>query len=223
MALISNLILAAAGILPIAVGHPKGSCALNALASPYTLTAYLPGNAKYDGLKAQYGEALNLFQEKVAQYCPLKPQSSCPNGTDTVFAGSLYPLSEVPGGQDLYVSATGSILITVQHSHSIPPGSYWEYQGWSWTALPAKTPHCSTYPRYNPLYNCDPPTGYFTFRAPDAPTGSKGGVMACSNEYNANVTSLYAVTPSFNRTGCVELVGLGTHNYIGVSPPVWSY
>jgi hypothetical protein len=37
---------------------------------------------------------------------------------------------------------------------------------------------------------------------------------------------LYAVTPGFEVQDCemwVELVGVGTYPYWGVSPPVWAY
>ena len=60
----------------------------------YTLTAYAPDNAQYNGLKVQYGGNLNLFQEKTGSYCPDPPLAQfCPNGTDTVFAGTFYPVS----------------------------------------------------------------------------------------------------------------------------------
>lgn len=45
--------------------------------------------------------------------------------------------------------------------------------------------------------------------------------MACPNE--ANITNIYAITPEFNRTDCVPLVGIGTHAYSGINPPVYSY
>jgi hypothetical protein len=61
--------------------------ALNNLSSPYTLTAYAPGDPIHNGLKVNN---LNLFQAKVAQYCPSEV-TVCPNGTDMVFSGPLYP------------------------------------------------------------------------------------------------------------------------------------
>jgi hypothetical protein len=68
---------------------PSHMQALNNLTSPYTLTAYAPCNPVYNGLKVNN---LNLFQAKVSQYCPSKVVTVCPNGTDMVFAGSLYPV-----------------------------------------------------------------------------------------------------------------------------------
>lgn len=129
----------------------------------------------------------------------------------------------VPGGQDLYVTSDGGIHIIVQHSHSIPPDAYWNYQGWSWTALPV--PYESLIPSClvdDPRFNCEAPTGYWTFHAPDAPD-DVGGVVSCPSEYNPDSAVAYAVTPKFNRTDCVPMIGLGTHNYTGPNPPVWAY
>jgi hypothetical protein len=84
---LSALLLPAIGYAGVA--HPKGeTSAMNNLTSPYTLTAYLPCNPVYNGLKVNN---LNLFQENVSQYCP-EVVSICPNGTDTVFASSMYPV-----------------------------------------------------------------------------------------------------------------------------------
>jgi hypothetical protein len=63
--------------------------ALNNLSSPYTLTAYAPCSQVHDGLKVNNW---NLFQSTVSQYCPSGIVSPCPNGTDMVLAGSLYPV-----------------------------------------------------------------------------------------------------------------------------------
>ena len=38
-------------------------------------------------------------------------------------------------------------------------------------------------------------------------------MRGCPSQDNANVMSLCAVTPHFNRTDCVELTRLGTCNY----------
>lgn len=68
---------------------------LNNLTGRYTLTAYAPGNVVYHGLKVNN---LNLFQEKVFQYCPFTGNQSsyCPNGTDMAFGGTLGPVSNQP-------------------------------------------------------------------------------------------------------------------------------
>jgi hypothetical protein len=128
----------------------------------------------------------------------------------------------VPGGQEFYVEFDGSTRITVQHSHYFPPGSYPYYVGWTWTPLnvTSTSPSC---PSNSTLYNCTPPSGIFTFKVPDGPLGYEGGLRACPNKYTASVTSVFAVTPGFNETGCVVLDGLATHGYSGVNPPVWSY
>lgn len=82
---------------------------------------------------------------------------------------------------------------------------------------PPFQPDC---PQDNSMYNCSSPTGYWTFKAPNV---TVGGVKACPYEYNSSDWSVYAVTPAFNRTDCVDLLGIGTHPYSGVNPPVWSY
>ncbi|KIW04955.1 hypothetical protein, variant [Verruconis gallopava] len=197
------------------------------LPSVYTITAVKLDERDcdervYNGLKV---ESFNLFMAKVASYCPFTGDqaSLCPNGTDMALTGTLEPLAEVPGGQDMYVNADGLISITVQHSHFFPPGSYPYYEGWTWKpyrVFPPDKRLTAGCKRDNPEYNCDPPTGFFNFQAPNA---TVGGLRACPNEYEANVTSVYAVTPEFNRTDCVELDGLGTHVYTGPNPPVWAY
>ena len=137
----------------------------------------------------------------------------------------MHQISEVPGGQDLFVNVNGLVAITVQHSHSIPPGAYWEYQGWTWTALPV-TPTSAgkaafrDCPRTNSAYNCDIPAGYWSFQAPNS---TRSGVIACQDGSDTRPATLYAVTPEFSRLDCVPLKGLGTHPYSGPNPPVWAY
>lgn len=72
--------------------HVYDPVPLNNLSSPYTLTAFHPGNSSLNGLKVNN---LNLFQAAVYQYCPFIGNQSnlCPNGTDMAFASSLYPVS----------------------------------------------------------------------------------------------------------------------------------
>ncbi|KAF2663275.1 hypothetical protein BT63DRAFT_123540 [Microthyrium microscopicum] len=192
----------------------------NGLTEPYTITAYDPFNCHLNGGKINN---FNLFQAKVGSYCPFtgNQSSTCPNGTDMVLAGSMYPISEVPGGQDVYVDVDGTIAITVQHSHSFPPGSWPEYYGWTWTALPInQAPPIACCPSGDPRYNCDTPSGFWSFRAPNA---TKGGVAACQNKYSPETTSVFAITPDFNQTKCVPMIGFGTHAYSGPNPPVWAY
>ena len=80
----------------LAVPHPQpqsgGSGGLNTLTSPYTLTAYIPGNALYNGAKVN---DFNMFQVNVSSYCPFTGDQAyqCPNGTQQAFVGTLTPVS----------------------------------------------------------------------------------------------------------------------------------
>ena len=49
-----------------------------------------PGERRLRGPESQFRRPSQPFLRTSAQYCPLNPPSSCPNGTETVFAGSLY-------------------------------------------------------------------------------------------------------------------------------------
>lgn len=79
---------------PLALPSPT-PMALNNLSSPYTVTAYVPWNCDFNGLKI---ENWDLFVSTVASYCPFLgtgEASSCPNGTDMVLEGSLYPVCSI--------------------------------------------------------------------------------------------------------------------------------
>lgn len=61
-----------------------------------------------------------------SSYCPESVGSSCPPGNTTVFAGGDGTLAlgvVVPGGQQVYVAADGSLSYTTAHSAYIPAGS----------------------------------------------------------------------------------------------------
>ena len=61
-----------------------------------------------------------------SSYCPESVGSACPSGNSTVFAGGDGTLAlgvVVPGGQQVYVAADGSLSYTVAHSANIPAGS----------------------------------------------------------------------------------------------------
>ncbi|KAK7541167.1 uncharacterized protein J3D65DRAFT_665890 [Phyllosticta citribraziliensis] len=224
----SKLLLSLLSLCPTSLGFSQLKSRDTALTGLYTLTSYAPGNATLNGGKFQ-GRG-GLLIPRIGSYCPSFVGTSCPNGTDSVFSNSLYPSSMVPGGQDLYVDVNGQIGITVQHSHSIPYGAYWSYQGWNWVALEQCSGNQCGCPVGDARYNCTKPTGYFTFKAPPPfngsnPPGYVGGVMACPSPYDPTGTQLlaWAVTPQFNQSGCTPIVGLGTHPYSGINPPVWSY
>jgi hypothetical protein len=129
-------------------------------------------------------------------------------------------ISAVAGGQTLYVAEDGEMKITLPHSHSFPQRATPGWYGWTWYPLPVKQPGLVNCPSNDPMYNCQLPTGFWDFQAPNA---TKGGVTACGRLDLKDAIGLYAVTDSFNRTDCVHLTGLGTHNYTGINPPVYEY
>lgn len=66
------------------------------------------------------------------------------------------------------------------------------------------------------------PTGYFNFEVPGT-SGQYSGIGLCKSE---GTWLVYAITPGFRSEACekwVELKGLGTLPYTGVTPPVWAY
>jgi hypothetical protein len=87
--------LATLALLSLAQSNPQHDVISRQNEGPglHTLTAYAPNNTLYNGLKVEYGGNLNLFQSKTGSYCPGPPSvPNCPNGTDTVFSGTFYPV-----------------------------------------------------------------------------------------------------------------------------------
>lgn len=86
--------LLAALVATAAMALPQGST--NDRPVQYTLTAHSPSVECLNGLKVNWGGALNLFQAEVSSYCPFTGDqaSYCPNGTETVFVGTLYPVGQ---------------------------------------------------------------------------------------------------------------------------------
>jgi hypothetical protein len=127
----------------------------------------------------------------------------------------------VPGGQHTYVTPKGEFEVTPQHSNAYPKGSYLYGEGWHYHDLDddAET-GLENCPHDDKRYNCQKPTGYLTFRAPDAKEDQKSGVVLCPR---GDEWMVWAVTPKFTKEGCVEVTGLSTHAYQGPNPPVWSY
>jgi len=88
-------LLATLALLSLAQSYPQPDIISRQNEGPglHTLTAYAPDNTFYSGLKVEYGGNLNLFQSKTGSYCPGPPSvPNCPNGTDTVFSGTFYPV-----------------------------------------------------------------------------------------------------------------------------------
>jgi len=154
----------------------------------FTLNASLPGSALDNQPINAAGEAFWVGGE-AATYCPTEVDPYCPNVTGTIFAGMDTLFVEVPGGQQTYVTTEGAFGFTEAHSDSIPVGAY-QY-GWTDT---------------NVTSDCDESYILINFLLPGATTG---GIFACPVT-TAGTTSyqIYAQTPAFNQTNCIELDGL---------------
>lgn len=100
----------------------------------------------------------------------------------------------VPGGQMIYVEPNGQVKYTPAHSGYMPSGSY--VGGW-----------------YNKtvLCECAPTAEVLDFFTTDG--SNIGGVMLCPDVQDFLTGTgasyqLYANTPEFNLTNCVEALGL---------------
>lgn len=94
-------------------------------------TGAFGGVAIHSGSDIQYaavnaaGSQLWLNKDS-ATYCPSSVVESCSNTTTTQFRGGSDQLSldtVVPGGQQVYVAADGTVGFTIAHSASIPDGA----------------------------------------------------------------------------------------------------
>jgi hypothetical protein len=95
--IIKSIVALAIALLSMAFANPLPAndlVARQSLKSPYTITVYAPGDYEYNGAKINN---FNVFQTKVASYCPLtgSQASSCPNGTDMAFVGTLNPVGSL--------------------------------------------------------------------------------------------------------------------------------
>jgi hypothetical protein len=68
---------------------------LNNLSDAYTLTAFVPENKLFHGLKVNN---LHLFRAEVTNSCPFEGNATeiCPTGNQMVFGGTIYPVSQTP-------------------------------------------------------------------------------------------------------------------------------
>ncbi|PBP18071.1 IgE-binding protein, partial [Diplocarpon rosae] len=107
----------------------------------------------------------------------------------------------VPGGQQIYVRANGALAFVQAHSMNVPEGSY--RGGFLSVTIGS---------------DCAEDLSVFTWKAPD---GSTEGILACPD---FPVYQIYARTPAFNQTDCVELEGLQpTYKPSGSPFGAWEY
>ncbi|KAI1503471.1 hypothetical protein F5X99DRAFT_407053 [Biscogniauxia marginata] len=171
--------------------------AFSALASAttYSISIFAPDTV-VDG--AHLNAADQTFYTGIsgpATYCPTN-QESCPNTHETlVYAGLTGMAVQVPGGQAIYVHPSGLVQYTRAHSASIPPGSF--VGGWYNVTI---------------VSNCMLSVQVLNFLPPDGLV-TPGGVTLCPGvpESMAGMGAsyaLYAKTRGFNRTNCVDAIGL---------------
>lgn len=99
----------------------------------------------------------------------------------------------VPQGQKLYVSPNGQIKYTPAHSDYMPNGAY--VGGWFDKTI---------------VQDCGPTIQVLDWLATD---GSSGGLSLCPKVAKfltgtGASHALYARTPQFNQTDCVDVLGL---------------
>ncbi|MCJ1412925.1 hypothetical protein MMC19_007025 [Ptychographa xylographoides] len=126
--------------------HPKtstsssstSSATANPSAEPFTFIAAHSGSPIH--LQAVNANGFKfVIGAGPLTYCPSDvPPSACGSGTTTaveVGDGGASLAVEVPGGQEIYVTATGALGYTVPHSGLIPPGAV--TAGFTYTAGPS--------------------------------------------------------------------------------------
>ncbi|KAI0133823.1 hypothetical protein BJ170DRAFT_690178 [Xylariales sp. AK1849] len=169
-----------------------------ASATSYSLTVFAPDTV-IDGAQLQAaGNAFYTGMSNPATYCPTQVVVNCPPIEGTlVYAGLSAMAVEVPGGQQVYVNPSGAVMYTQAHSAYMPQGSF--VGGWfNKTVVSA----------------CAPILEVLDFLATDG--SNAAGVMLCPGtqdflEGTGASYQLYAMTPSFNATNCVQAIGLIQH------------
>ncbi|KAI0421485.1 hypothetical protein F5X98DRAFT_328472 [Xylaria grammica] len=93
-------------------------------ADAFSMLVYAP-NDKLDGLVLH--AIKNTFEtghSGPSTYCPLKPESSCPNVAGTLVSKNMEAMAvQVPGGQQIYIQEDGQVKYTRPHSAYMPSGS----------------------------------------------------------------------------------------------------
>lgn len=173
-------------------------------ALPFNLTASLPGSTLDGQTINAAGSAFYLGLANPGFFCPDDPGVICPNTTQTLIVGMTAMWVEVPGGQQIYITPAGALGFTQAHSTSIPPGSF---QG-GFTNVTVES-------------DCAPDVTVFNWASPD---GSTGGIYACPPSIETTATfQIFAKTPAFNQTNCVELDGMLPNEQTTNDFGAWQY
>ncbi|KAH7346174.1 hypothetical protein BKA65DRAFT_272496 [Rhexocercosporidium sp. MPI-PUGE-AT-0058] len=174
----------------------------------FTLTTYAPDSPLHNQKIQAAGQAFYLGLDHPTTYCPTIVDPNCPNATDTRLASMSALWVEVPGGQQTFIRSDGSLGYTQAHSASVPSNAY--RGGFVNVTISS---------------DCSPDVNVFTWKAPD---GSTEGVLACPDvpSYMENLAThqIFARTPQFNLTDCIELEGLSPTIFPQLAPfGAWQY
>ncbi|KAH6647904.1 hypothetical protein BKA67DRAFT_662649 [Truncatella angustata] len=178
-----------------------------ASATTYRLTVFAPSTT-IDG--ADLDASANGFYLGLSEpstYCPIGAACPAVRGT-LVYEGMTAMAVEVPGGQAIYVAPNGQVKYTQAHSAYMPQGSL--LGGWFNKTV---------------VSDCAPDTEVLDFLATDG--SNRGGLMLCPGtqgfmEGTGASYQLYANTPRFNATNCLQTVGLIQHGS-AVTFGAWQY
>ncbi|KAI2629927.1 hypothetical protein GGR54DRAFT_285227 [Hypoxylon sp. NC1633] len=184
------------------------TCSAVASATTYFISVFAP-DTEVDGvLLNAAAQGFYAGTSGPVTYCPPSIKN-CPEVKGTLVYERMTGMAvNVPGGQRIYVEPSGKVKYTQAHSNYIPQGSF--VGGWFNKTV---------------LSDCDPAHDVVDFLSTDG--SNVGGVKLCPDveSYMANTGAsyrLYATTPGFNLTDCVDTVGLtlhGTTNEVGC----WQY
>ncbi|KAI1387196.1 uncharacterized protein F4822DRAFT_443992 [Hypoxylon trugodes] len=176
---------------------PLAAYSTVASATTYFLTVFAPDTSIDGALLEAAGQGFYAGTSGPATYCP-QNVGLCPKVQGTlVYAGLTGMAVQVPGGQSIYVAPKGQVQYMQAHSASVPQGSF--TGGWFNKTV---------------LSDCAPPRDVLDFLSTDG--SGIGGIALCPDveAFMAGTGAshrLYAHTPGFNLTNCIDAIGLTLH------------
>ncbi|ORY61528.1 uncharacterized protein BCR38DRAFT_411394 [Pseudomassariella vexata] len=180
-----------------------------ASAESFSISVYSPGTEIHGANLDAAALGFYSGMSGPATYCPPEVGTYCPPVEGSLVTFGMGGMAvEVPGGQFIYVSPTGQVKYTQAHSNDMPPGSF--FRGWFEKTV---------------ISECEPTIEVIDFLTNDG--SNIGGLMLCP-DISSFMTGtgasyqLYAKTPNFSLTNCVEAVGLVMHSN-DASVGCWEY